>query len=65
MNQTATLNSHPVITVAEEQRRTNVLLVEWLVKLQQQLSLQQRLIEQQQQQRDRTIKRGARQTKKP
>ena len=35
--------------VAGEEVTTNVLLVEWLVKLQQQLSLQQRLIEEQQQ----------------
>ena len=38
------------MTVADEQLATNVLLVEWLVKLQQQLSRQQRQIEQQQQQ---------------
>jgi DNA-binding protein H-NS len=50
MTSTTTLNSQPVVTVADEQLATNVLLVEWLVKLQQQLSLQQRLIEQQQEQ---------------
>ena len=50
MPPTATGYSQPVMTVADEQLATKVLLVEWLVKLQQQLSLQQRLIEQQQQQ---------------
>ena len=50
MTLTATGYSQPVMTVADEQLATNVLLVEWLVKLQQQLSLKQRLIEQQQQQ---------------
>ncbi len=36
--------------VAREEVATNVLLVEWLVKLEQQLSVKQRLIEEQQQQ---------------
>jgi len=46
MTLTATGYSQPVMTVTDEQLATNVLLVEWLVKLQQQLSLKQRLIEQ-------------------
>ncbi len=50
MTQTATLNTQPVNTVAIEGVATNMLLVEWMVKLQQQLSLQQSLIEEQQQQ---------------
>ncbi|NEQ80454.1 MAG: IS66 family transposase [Moorea sp. SIO2I5] len=50
MTPTATENSQSVMSVASEQLVTNVLLVEWLVKLQQQLSLQQRVIEQQQRQ---------------
>ena len=50
MTQTATLNTQPVNTVALEGVATNMLLVEWQVKLQQQLSLQQSLIEEQQQQ---------------
>jgi DNA-binding protein H-NS len=45
-----TVNSQPVMTVTDQELTTNLLLVEWLVKLQQKLSLQQRLIEQQQQQ---------------
>ena len=50
MTPNTTLNSQPVITATDQLLATNVLLVEWLVKLQQQLSLQQGLIEQQQQQ---------------
>jgi cell division protein FtsB len=50
MTSSTTRSSQPVVIVANEELATNVLLVEWLVKLQQQLSLQQRLIEQQQQQ---------------
>ena len=50
MTSTATRYSQPVMTVTEKQLTTNVLMVEWLVKTQQQLSLQQRLIDQQKQQ---------------
>jgi DNA-binding protein H-NS len=50
MTPTATVNSQPVIAATDQLLATNVLLVEWLVKLQQQLSVQQRRIEQQQQQ---------------
>ncbi len=50
MTPTASKYSQPIITVTEKQLTTNVLMVEWLVKAQQQLSLQQRLIDQQQQQ---------------
>ncbi len=49
MSQTATLNQL-VNTAAQLEVATHLLLVEWLVKLQQQLSRQQRLIEEQQQQ---------------
>ena len=49
MTTSSTINSQPVISVSEEQLTTNVLLVEWLVKLQQQISGQQRLISEQQQ----------------
>ena len=50
MTPTATLDSQPVLAATDQLLATNVVLVEWLVKRQQQLSLQQRLIEQQQQQ---------------
>ena len=49
MTQTAMFFIEPVNPVAREEVATNVLLVEWLVKLQQQLSVKQRLIEEQQQ----------------
>ncbi len=39
-----------VRAIADEQLANNVFMIEWLVKAQQQLSLQQRLIDQQQQQ---------------
>ena len=45
-----TVTTYQPVTIAAEQLGSHVMLVEWLVKLQQQLSLQQRLIEQQQQQ---------------
>ncbi len=50
MTQTAMFFTEPVNPVAREEVAINVLLVEWLVKLQQQLSVKQRLIEEQQQQ---------------
>ncbi len=50
MTQTAMFFTEPVNPVAREEVATNVLLVEWLVKLEQQLSVKQRLIEEQQQQ---------------
>ena len=50
MTENATLNTQLANTVAFEGVATNLLLVEWMVKLQQQLSLQQRRIEEQQQQ---------------
>ncbi len=49
MTKTAMFKTEPVNPVAREEVATNVLLVEWLVKLQQQLSVKQRLIEEQQQ----------------
>ena len=49
MSQTTTLNQL-VNRAAQIEVATHLLLVEWLVKLQQQLSQQQRLIEEQQQQ---------------
>ena len=50
MNKTATLNSHSAITVAEQELTANVLLVEWIVKQQQQIAQQERRIEEQQKQ---------------
>ena len=49
MTKKAMLNTQLANTVAFEGMAMNVLLVEWLVKLQQQLSRKQRLIEEQQQ----------------
>ncbi|MGK7882229.1 MAG: hypothetical protein AB4060_19330, partial [Crocosphaera sp.] len=46
----AAIDSELVRAVADEQLATNVFMVEWLVKVQQQLSLQQRLIENKDQQ---------------
>ncbi len=50
MTENATLNTQLANTVAFEGVATNLLLAEWIVKLQQQLSVKQRLIEEQQQQ---------------
>ncbi len=50
MTENATLNTQLANTVAFEGVATNQLLSEWMVKLQQQLSVKQRLIEEQQQQ---------------
>ncbi|MDV3003031.1 MAG: hypothetical protein N5P05_004686 (plasmid) [Chroococcopsis gigantea SAG 12.99] len=50
MNQTAILNSPSAITVAEQELTANALLVEWIVKQQQEIARQQRLIEEQQKQ---------------
>ena len=50
MTENATLNTQLANTVAFEGLATNLLLVEWMVKLQQQLFVKQRLIEEQQQQ---------------
>ena len=50
MTENATLNTQLANTVAFEGVAINLLLVEWMVKLQQQLSVKQRLIEEQQQQ---------------
>ena len=44
MSQTATLNTKPVNRVPLEEVATNVLLVEWQVLVQQQLSVKQRLV---------------------
>ncbi len=50
MTTNATIDSKLVRAIADEQLANNVFMIEWLVKAQQQLSLQQRLIDQQQQQ---------------
>ena len=47
MNATATPNLEPMITVADEQLTLNLLLIEWLVKLQGKIKEQERLIEEQ------------------
>jgi transposase len=47
MNATATPNLEPMITVADEQLTFNLLLIEWLVKLQGKIKEQERLIEEQ------------------
>lgn len=50
MTKNATIDSLPIIAATNELVATNMLMVEWLVKAQQQLSLQQRLIDQKDQQ---------------
>ena len=50
MTTNATINSELFRTVADKQLANIVFLIEWLVKQQQQLSVQQRLIDQQKQQ---------------
>ena len=50
MTTNATIDSLPMIAATNELLATNVLMVEWLVKAQQQSSLQQRLIDQKDQQ---------------
>ena len=44
-----TVTTYQTVTIPAEQLGSHVMLVEWLLKQQQQLSVQQRLIDQQQQ----------------
>ncbi len=44
-----TVTTYQTVTIPAEQLGSHVMLVEWLVKQQQQLSVQQRLIDQQEQ----------------